>query len=705
MRVPRPGDNGDWRAHAGALFTDRETESQAFKSTLATFRRLLDQDDEVGTERRNVLTFHGLGGIGKTALSERLEAWVRRDLPLANGWGPPPSSKVDAVVRIDLHRSAGQVDMTALLLALRAGVAGVRRRWPLFDLAFAAYWSAVRPGDPLPSIDSRNEYADVVADTASNILNDLGSVGEFVTGTPVGFGVWGVRKILGVLRRRRDVQLGLEAYAGFEEFLLRCADEPSPTEARPALACEIAALLSWELAMMTPSPLVVIFIDTTERLTLDPRRVAEGHLNALIHDMPNVLFVLTGRYQLDWHRESRTGLLHRGPWTWPGLVPGTQESPRQHPVDDLSPSDARAFIQRARRQLHLPMSDEVVEELVRSSAGLPQYLELACQVALSIKQAGQGRVVEIGDVTGGLGSLVMRVLDDIPHDEQRAIRAACLFRVFNTALIAAAADVDHGCAERAVTRPMVEPHDSERFPYRLHDAVREAIRHTDHQVAGGWSERDWELAATRAAVTAREMHAVAKAQEDTRGVLDAVGIAIELVCEQNTALEPSSSPSYADWLTSAVVYSPAVPGLRARVPAESRTEYGRHVLNFITAKSLDTPVEDRLRLLREISRADHPLSGRSPASRLHLEVAVPLGGGAGGLRRHRRGGAFPAPPRAATAGTELGPPIRRCPRRRRRPSGGGPDHSGPGVRTRPTSPVLRRDRREAVAPAAGWAPA
>ncbi|MGV9764076.1 hypothetical protein [Micromonospora tulbaghiae] len=619
MRVPRPGNNGDWRTQASNLFTDREAESQAFKSALAAFRQMLDQDDDIGPERRNVLTFYGLGGVGKTALSERLEQWVRRDLPLANGWGPPPSAKVEAIVRIDLHGSAGQVDMLAVLLALRAGVASVRRRWPLFDLAFAAYWSAVRPGDPLPSIDSWGDYADVVADVAGNILNDLGAVGELVTGTAVGLGVRGVRTILGVLRRRRVVQLGLKAYAGFEEFLLRCADEPSPTESRPALACEIAALLSWELATMTPSPLVVVFIDTTERLTLDPRRVAEGHLNSLIHGMPNVLFVLTGRYQLDWHRHNRTDLPYRGPWIWPGLVPAAPKPLRQHPVDDLSPADARAFIQRARTGLDLPLTDEVVEELVGSSAGLPQYLELACQVAFSAKQAGQGRAVEIGDVTGGLASLVMRVLDDIPHDEQRAIRAACLFRIFNTSLIAAAADVDHGCAERAVTRPMVEPHDSDRFPYRLHDAVREAIRRTDHQVAGGWTERDWELAATRAAVAAHEMHAVAKAQEDTRGVLDAVGIAIQLVCDQNTTLESSPSRSYADWLTSAVVFSPAIPGLRARVPTQSRTEYGRHVLNFITAKSLDTPVEERLALLREISRADHPM--RRVAHR-HLGYAL-----------------------------------------------------------------------------------
>ncbi|MER7441270.1 hypothetical protein [Micromonospora avicenniae] len=608
MRVPPPGGaNGNWQPHAGELFTDRETESQAFKSTLASFRRLLDQDGEVGTERRNVVTFHGLGGIGKTALSERLEAWVKRDLPIVNGWGPPPATKVDAIVRIDLHGSAGRMDMTAVLLALRAGVAGIRRRWPLFDLAFAAYWSAVRPGEPLPTVHGRDEYADVVADTTGEILKDLGSVADYVVGTPVGFGVWGIRKIIGVLRRRRDMRLGMESFPGFESLLLRCADEPSPTESRPILACEIAATLSWELATMTPSPLVTVFIDTTERLALDPRRVSEGHLNKLIHDMPNVLFVLTGRDMLDWYREGRTDLPYRGPWTWPGLCPDAQDAPRQHLVGNLSPSDTRTLIRRSRRQLDLPMSDEVMEALVRSSAGLPQYLELARQVALSIKDAGQGRLVEVADVTGGLGSLVMRVLDDIPADEQRAIRAACLFRVFDTALMAAAADVDHGCAERAVTRPMIDRHDGERFPYRLHDAVREAIRRTDHHVTGGWSQRDWELAASRAAVAARQMHDAAKSREANSEVLDAIGIAIGLVCEQETALGPPPSASYADWLSRAIVFSPSVQGLRSRVPADSRTEYGRHVLNFVAAKSLETPVEERLRLLREISRSEHPL--------------------------------------------------------------------------------------------------
>ncbi|MFC4037322.1 hypothetical protein ACFO1B_02710 [Dactylosporangium siamense] len=622
MRVPLPSGNTDHGRlpHAGELFTDRESESQAFTSTLASFRQLLDQDVEVGVARHNVLTFYGLGGIGKTALSERLEAWVSDRLPPVHDWGPPPPTKVSATARIDLHGSSGRMDLPATLLALRAGAAKIRDRWPVFDLAFAAYWSAVRPGEPLPEIHGRREYADTVANTVSALLSDLGSAAGFIVGTPVGMGVWGIRKIIGMLRRRRDLRLGVEAFDGFEQFLVRCGDEPSPTESRPALACEIAATLSWELATMVPSPLLTVFIDTTERLALDPRRVSEGHLNRLVHSMPNVLFVMAGREMLDWYDESQVDLPYRGRWTWPGLVPGTQESPRQHLVGNLSPADTRQVIERGRRQLDLPMDDDVVEQLADASAGLPQYLELARQVAMSAKDAGDGRRVQVADVTGSLSSLVLRVLDDVPPDEQRAIRAACLFRVFDTTLIAAAADVDHGCADRAVARPMIDRHEG-RFPYRMHDAVREAVRRTDHQVPGGWSEQDWELAASRAAAAARVLHDAAKLREDTREVLDVIGIAIGLVCEQHTTLEKPEDSPYADWLTKAIVHGPALQGLRSRIPASSRTEYGRHVLNFISAKSLETPSEERVQALRDTFASEHPL--RNIAGR-HLGYAFKL---------------------------------------------------------------------------------
>jgi hypothetical protein len=619
MRVPPPGRgmNRGTLPRAGDLFTDRESESDAFKAALSAFRRYINSESEAGDDRHNVLTFYGMGGIGKTALSERLEAWVNRDLPLDSGWGPPPSTKVDATIRIDLHGSAGQMDILAALLALRAGADKLRPRWPVFDLAFTAYWSAVRPGEPIPNYRGGPRLNDSVAETAGSLLGDLGLTAADVTapgaGAAAGLGVLGVRKLIGELRRRRDLQLAIDASPDFEIFLMRCAYEPSPTDPRHDLACELAGTLSWELSQTPSCPLLTVFVDTIERLKMDPRRVSEAHLNRMIHFMPNVLFVLTGRDMLDWYKETWVALRYRGGRTWPGLVPGAQDEPRQHRVGNLSRRDTKDVIRRGRQLLQLSMSDEIVDELAKASAGLPQYLELALEVAISIRDAGGGRQLEVADVTGSLDSLVMRVLDDIPADEQRAIRAACLFRIFDTGLVAAAAGVDHGCVERAVLRPMIVRHDGERFPYRMHDAVRDAIRETGYRAAGGWSERDWQLAAGRAAMAVRGLHDAAKHDKHNRGVLDAIGIAIRLVCDQETALEPSSSDDdsssddYADWLSSAIAYSPSIQGLRARIPGSSKTAYGQHVLDFITAKSIETPFEERLQLLRQIFDSDHPL--------------------------------------------------------------------------------------------------
>lgn len=624
MRVPPPGSIAGKAElpHVGELFVDREGESEAFKVALAKFRRYIDAVDDVGIARHNLLTFYGLGGVGKSALSKRLEDWVNYDLPLDSGWGPPPATRVAATARIDLHGSAGQIDVLAVLLALRSGVSNLRPRWPIFDLALAAYWSAVRPGEPLPQFGGGDELSSAVLETLSDAIGDLGSLAEFVgTGTGTGLGLRGVQKLIRVLRRRRDVRLGIEAFPGFEGFLLRCAEEPKSTDPQPKLACEIAGALAWELSNLKPPPIVTVFIDSAERLSLDPRRISEGHLNTLIHQMPNVLFVVSGRDILDWSDEVRVDLPHRGASVWPGLVPGANAEPRQHLVGSLSPADTRTVILLGRRKLHLPLSDYVVEELVTASGGLPQYLELARQVAISIRDSGNPRQVRVADVTGSLGSLVRHVLDGIPTDEQRAVRAACLFRVFDADLVAAAANVDYGCAERAVLRPMIDRYEGERFPYRMHDAVREAIRTTDHHVSGGWSERDWQQAASRAAAAAHRLHDQAKNVEDSRSVLDALGIAIRLVCDQDVVLEPSSSVSYADWLSMAIVYGPSVQALRSRVPAASRTGYGQHVLNFIAAKSIETPVEERIKLLRAIFDSAHPL--RLPAGR-HLGYTLKL---------------------------------------------------------------------------------
>ena len=448
MRVepPKSGRPG-FPPHRDDLFTNRDNESRLFSDALTDFRRLLDEEVDAGTARWNVRVFHGVGGIGKTALSARLEAWIKGHLLHDDPWGPVPPTDVAATIRIDLHGSAGEVDLAAVLVALRSGVARLRRRWPVFDLAFAAYWSAVRPGEALPSLQGRDELANAVVDTIHDALGDLGSLAGLPgVATGGGLAIRAIRKLIEHVRRQRDIRLGVEAFDGFESFILRCADEPSPMNPSFKLVCEIAGILSWELASTKPCPLVVVFIDAAERLTLDARRTSEAYVSSLIYQMPNILFFVTGRDKLDWHNETRSDLPYRGTWTWPGLSPSMRQNSHQRMVGSLSRHDARTFAIRGRDQLDLPVTDQVIDELVTASAGLPQYLELARQVAISVKSARDRRQVTPSDVTGSLGSLVRRVLDDVPEDEQRAIRGAALFRTFNLDLMTAAADVDYGCA-------------------------------------------------------------------------------------------------------------------------------------------------------------------------------------------------------------------------------------------------------------------
>ncbi len=100
-----------------------------------------------GVTFNNVLTFYGMGGQGKTALSHRLEHWVTGRLPADDEWGRPPRLPLPVLTaRWDLHAREGALNIPQLLIALRQGLSRGTRRWKAFDLALAAYLSVVGGG-------------------------------------------------------------------------------------------------------------------------------------------------------------------------------------------------------------------------------------------------------------------------------------------------------------------------------------------------------------------------------------------------------------------------------------------------------------------------------------------------------------------------------------------------------------------------------
>ncbi|MBE4720558.1 hypothetical protein DAD99_21170 [Pseudarthrobacter sp. AB1] len=541
-----------------------------------------------------------------------MEAWVEGKLPLMNGWGRKPTTVVDAAVRIDLRELGGQFDAVSAVIAIRRELGTLKKQWPAFDFAFAAYWEAAHPGEPFPSQGKAdNGFAEAVGETVENVFGDLD-----VLGTVVGVGSRSARAAIRELKRRKIRRVAFESFDGYRDLLERCSDLPTPTEPRPDLVIDLAMLLAMELSThwTTEAPLVVVFLDTVERLAQDPRRIGERRLNKLVWSMPNVLFVMTGRNLIDWYDRARSNLFAVGPSVWPGLRPGSTTDPRQHLVGKLSTSDTRKVIDLGRKKYGVSISGKVVEELVVASGGLPQYLDLALVVALNVKANGS-REVTVADVTGSLNDLVLRVLEDVPEDEQRAIRAASMFLFFDVGLIAAAANVDYGTAERAVRRPMIDFKEGASYPYRMHDEIRSAIRWSDHRIAGGWAGQDWYEAGTRALREARRRVEGAEGESSGVGGLAALGLAIGIVCEQELKVEASASNNYRDWLTEAIVHGPSVAGLRTYVPATSRTAYGQKVLEFISAKSYDVHADERRALLRNIFDSGHPLA--FPAGR-HL---------------------------------------------------------------------------------------
>jgi hypothetical protein len=73
------------------LFTDRRSESAVFADSLMRhLERMADGAASLAQPRQNVLTFYGMGGIGKTELSHRLERWLAGELIDLRDWDAPP---------------------------------------------------------------------------------------------------------------------------------------------------------------------------------------------------------------------------------------------------------------------------------------------------------------------------------------------------------------------------------------------------------------------------------------------------------------------------------------------------------------------------------------------------------------------------------------------------------------------------------------
>ncbi|MGW4983086.1 ATP/GTP-binding protein [Streptomyces mirabilis] len=500
----------DRSVRADEAFTNRQAQWEMVAAALTEHLRRTSGPgfnvEDLEAPRHNVLGFHGVGGIGKTTLSRKLEATLADAVRRPAQWGEPTWQTGRILpVRIDLARSAG-TDFEQIVLTIRAALAGIGRPLPAFDLALRRYWDANHPGEPLEEYMRRGGLASkfgqalpqqmqsALADVAQTLLlpGTVGSVVGQATGA-----------LVRALRERRQTVRALAACTRLADLL----------EAEPDLdtLSYYPHLLAWELARLPTGKRVtpVVLFDTFEDIGDRTHRDLERLLQRVVWLMPNALFVITGRSRLQWADPALQGRLdYTGPAAWPGLAaptlpsarttPGTASHGRQILVGDFSPEDCDDYLARRLSRDGQPVIGDHIRQVITSrSHGLPLYLDLAVMRFLEIRRTG--RTPRPSDFAHDFPALIARTLTDLTTDERHVLRSVSLLDAFDLALATRAAGLTHeAAAQRLTERPFIRQSPFGQWPFHLHALIRSTIRNADDQTDDRWSDGDWRAAAARA---------------------------------------------------------------------------------------------------------------------------------------------------------------------------------------------------------------
>lgn len=471
-------------------FVNRELEQTAFLAALAD--HFVDSElepDDLSGPRRNVLVFHGRGGIGKTKLLQHLVERTPDIIDKMNGGHA-------VITRMDLAQMGG-APIEQLILALRADLAGKRIPTAAFDLALLSFWEERHPGEDLSNalrsaglIRRAADELRLKEELSSNIATILEESAGAAAGPLVRATRAGTSKAREMYRKRR---LTAELPA-----LQRLLDTPATLRA----LSEYPRLLTPELRKVAwaDRPRWVVFLDNFQSLRnlATGDRTNEWLIQRVVDTLPDVLFVLFSHYRLDWDDPAvQCDINEAGPDYWPTLAATAPDDVLQLLVPGLTESHSTEVIAGELRDPNIPPIDpSLFREIVARAQGWPMYLRVAAERVRSA--ALRGSVVDVRDL-GAFPELVGTIMDSLPEMHRDLMRAAALLDSFDEELLTATAGLrTHGPTERFLAEANLVDRTDADLPFSVHDIIRGTVRKYDRRYATGWGSRDWSDACTRA---------------------------------------------------------------------------------------------------------------------------------------------------------------------------------------------------------------
>ena len=341
MKVRERARKEEWKAVR--VFTDRETPREAFWHQYDTLRRELPHVKNV-----HVLSFFGMGGMGKTRLLEKLEEELKEKL------------EDPGFVRYDFK---GKTERREVLRALKTMLyKKYKFLFPVYELADYTYSKKIgedRKAPEVQELSKQNPGLDLTFDILAELTREL------VPGIGVAKKIWDYAdKGQAALRNKlKPYQLEMDRM-----------DAMTPDELYDFLPVLFAEELSRNLEQRQ-GPLV-IFLDTYECLVNELGGEGEPLQNdlwlrgedGLIQNTAGVLWVIGGREMLKWK------LLDKD---WEDVL-------ETHLLEELSYSDCNWFLEKAGVS-----EEDLRRELCKKSKGSPEYLDLCLKQYEHMKNSGE----------------------------------------------------------------------------------------------------------------------------------------------------------------------------------------------------------------------------------------------------------------------------------------------------------------------------